>query len=76
MQQSIVVEGLEGRFRECITEKNCTLIRSDIIQDLKNLYDQVGDKTIKAKALDLIATEADLKYRKKYATVWRQAKGS
>jgi hypothetical protein len=70
-QQKLLIEGLEGRFRECITEKNCTLIRYDIIQDLRNLYDEVKDEAIKAKALDLIATEEDLKYRKKYASLWR-----
>ena len=53
------------------TEKNCTLIRYDIIQGLKNLYNEVKDETIKEKALELIETEEDLKYRKKYASVWK-----
>ena len=52
-------------------EKNCTLIRYDIIQGLKNLYDEVKDETIKERALELIETEEDLKYRKKYASVWK-----
>src|SRR6266404_3869564 len=38
-QQQKVVDGLAYRFNECISEKNCTLIRYDIIQDLRNLYD-------------------------------------
>ncbi len=71
-QQQILLDGLERRFHECITEKNCTLIRYDIIQGLRNLYDVVKDETIKAKALALIDTETDTKYRKKYATVWRK----
>ena len=70
-QQRILVDGLAGRFKECLTEKNCTLIRYDIIQGLKNLYDEVKDEKIKERALELIETEADLKYRKKYASVWR-----
>lgn len=72
-QQKILVEGLERRFKECITEKNCTLIRYDIIQSLRNLYDAaaVKDEKIKEKALELIETEEDLKYRKKYASLWR-----
>src|SRR6185369_13859948 len=37
-QQQLVVNGLEQRFHECVTEKNCTLIRYDIIVDLRNLY--------------------------------------
>jgi len=70
-QQQKLVEGLEGRFKECVTEKNCTLIRSDILQSLRNMYDAVKDEKIKAKALKLIETEEDLKYRKKYASLWR-----
>ena len=72
-QQKILVEGLERRFKECITEKNCTLIRYDIIQSLRNVYQAaaVKDEKIKEKALELIETEEDLKYRKKYASLWR-----
>ncbi len=73
-QREMMVAGLDGRYHECITEKNCTLIRYDIIQDLKNLYAAVPDDAIKEKALALIEMEADLKYRKKYATVWREKK--
>ena len=70
-QQKTLMSGLAGRFQECITEKNCTLIRFDIIQNLRKLYDVVNDEKIKEKALELIETEADLKYRKKYARLWR-----
>ena len=69
--QRRVVDGLAGRFAECVTEKNCTLIRYDIIQALRRLYDAVGDEKIRQKALELIETEEDLKYRKKCATLWR-----
>jgi hypothetical protein len=70
-QQQVLMDGLELRYRECSTEKNRTLIRFDILQDLRNLYDAVKDETIKAKALELIAIEKDLKYRKKYTTLWK-----
>lgn len=70
-QKELVMSGLEERFQECISEKNCTLIRYDIVQDLRNLYDHTGDENIKEKALELIAAEQDLKYRKKYVTVWK-----
>lgn len=70
-QQKRLVNGLERRFEECITEKNCTLIRYDIIQGLRNLYDEVKDEGVKEKALELIETEQDPKYRKKYASLWR-----
>lgn len=71
-QQQLVVDGLEGRFIECATERNTTLIRYDIIQSLRNVYDVVKDETIRAKALALIESETDLKYRKKYATLWKK----
>jgi hypothetical protein len=70
-QQDMLVQGLEGRFNECVTEKNWSLIRYDIIQGLRNLYDGVQDETIKGTALALIETEPDAKYRKKYAGVWK-----
>ena len=69
--QKTVVEALASRFQDCITEKNWTLIRYDIIQDLRNLYDAVKDERIKQKALELIETEEDGKYKKKYASVWK-----
>jgi hypothetical protein len=70
-QQKRLVDGLAGRFAECATEKNCTLIRYDISQSLRNLYAAVKDETVREKALALIETEQDLKYRKKYASLWR-----
>ena len=69
--QQMVVDRLAGRFRECVEEKNCTLIRYDIIEDLRKLYDAVQDEQIREAALALIATEEDSKYRKKYAGLWR-----
>jgi HEAT repeat protein len=71
MQRKAVVEGLSRRFAECTAEKNCTLIRSDISEGLKKLYDAVGDDGIRKTALALIETETDPKYQKKYLTVWK-----
>jgi len=71
-QTQLVVNGLEKRFHECVTEKNCTLIRYDILVDLRNLYDATTSSEIKEKALELIDLELDLKYRKKYATAWKK----
>lgn len=71
-QQQILVDGLERRFNECLPEKNWSLIRYDVIQGLRNLYDAIGDEAVKAKALALIETEQDVKYRKKYASVWKK----
>jgi hypothetical protein len=69
--QETVVDALADRFKNCSAEKNCTLIRYDIIQGLRNLYDEVKDEKIKERALELIEMEEDLKYRKKYASVWK-----
>jgi hypothetical protein len=70
--QQLVVKGLEKRYRECVAEKNGTLIRYDIIVDLRNLYDATTSSEIKEKALELIELEQNLKYKKKYAGVWRK----
>ena len=69
--QKTVVDALADWFKNCIIHKNCTLIRYDIIQDFRNLYDEVGDEKIKERALALIETEEDPKYKKKYAGVWK-----
>ena len=69
--QKTVVDALADWFKNCITHKNCTLIRYDIIQDFRNLYDEVQDEKIKEKALALIETEEDAKYKKKYTSVWK-----
>jgi hypothetical protein len=71
-QKKVYMDGLERRFEECITEKNCTLIRYDILQSMRNVYDSAKDEKIREKALELIETEDDLKYRKKYATLWKE----
>jgi hypothetical protein len=71
-QKEMLLNGLAERFRNCAEEKNCTLICYDIIQGLRKLYDKEEDETVKQLALDLIETEEDLKYRKKYASVWKK----
>lgn len=70
-QQKAYMDGLERRFRECVTEKNCTLIRYDILESMRNVFDVVKDEKIKKKALELIELEGDAKYRAKYASLWR-----
>lgn len=75
-QQARVLAGLRTRYRECLREKNCTLIRYDINVALKNLYDAVADEAIPKAAAALNATERDLKYRKKYESVWKKRRRS
>ncbi len=71
-QQQILLDGLTTRFHECTAEKNWSLIRYDISRGLKHLYDTVGDEMIRERALALIETEPDEKYRKKYASLWKR----
>ncbi|HLL44516.1 MAG TPA: hypothetical protein VK369_15305 [Segetibacter sp.] len=66
-----VVDNLSKRFDECITEKNCTLIRYDIFEVFKKIYDQVHDDELKDTALALIQREDNVKYRKKYTGLWK-----
>jgi hypothetical protein len=66
-------DGLVRRFAECRVEKNWSLIRYDIVVSLRKVFDAVGDEGVRATALELIGSEDDVKYRKKYAGVWRSA---
>lgn len=73
-QRRYLLTALGRRFADCAGEKNCTLIRYDIIVDLFKVFEATGDATVREKALALIATEEDEKYRKKYAGVWKRRK--
>jgi hypothetical protein len=66
-----VVDNLSKRFDECITEKNCTLVRYDILEVFRKIYDQVHDDKLKDTALAIIRKEDNVKYRKKYTGIWK-----
>lgn len=70
--QKLYMDGLEKRFKECVKEKNCALIRYDILVSMRNVYNEVKDESIKEKALALIEIEKDEKDQKKYKTVWKK----
>jgi hypothetical protein len=70
-QQRLLLAALQGRFQDCVAHKNCTLIRYDIVKCLRDLYDAADGDDIRRLALQLLESETDLKYRKKYATLWR-----
>lgn len=72
-QRRAIVDGLRRRFAEAAAEKNGTLIRHDIIQSLRKIHDAAPDEAVRAAAHALIETEADPKYRKKYAALWKGA---
>lgn len=69
-QKKMVITHLVDRFRKCSDEKNYTLIRYDVIVGLKKMYNELKDEKIKQATLQLIESEEDIKYRKKYATAW------
>jgi hypothetical protein len=71
-QRKALVKGLVKRFKECATEKNCTLIRYDILQSLRRVFDTVPDESLPTTAAMLIELEEDPKYKKKYSTLWRR----
>lgn len=70
LRQKLIHE-LSKRYTECETEKNSTLIRYDITEVFRKIYDNVGDPAIVEKSFALINQEKDEKYRKKYTAVWK-----
>lgn len=71
-QQAMYMDGLSKRFKECVTEKNGKLIRYDILVSMRNVYNEVGDESIRERAQALIASEKDVKNQKKCAGVWKK----
>ncbi|MCT2535340.1 hypothetical protein NC661_19310 [Aquibacillus koreensis] len=70
-QKELVMEYMVDRFKNGTDEKNFTLIRNDILQNMRNLYNHLHDEAIKQTALDLIETVDDQKYKKKYEGIWK-----
>jgi hypothetical protein len=64
-------QALTTRFAAAGEEKNGSLIRADIIDSLRRVYDATGDQAIHDTAERLIGTEPDEKYRRKYTKLWR-----
>lgn len=70
-QKNMVLNHLTERFNSCEEEKNFTLIRSDILQGMRQLWDETHDEQIKQAAMDLIEKVEDPKYKKKYRVIWK-----
>jgi hypothetical protein len=70
-QRAAYQGGMVQRFVRCDTAKNWSLIRFDVLQSMRNVYDVTGDDSIRTTAQELIDSEADVKYRKKYAGLWK-----
>lgn len=64
-----MLEHLEQRFRDCANDKHSNLIRQDVIQSIKSLYDQEKDEALLSRARKLALTESEVKYRKKYEAI-------
>ena len=73
-QSELLVSALEKRFSDCVTHKNCTLIRDEIIESLRKVFDAAQDETTRTCAKALIELEGDPKYKKKYLTLWPRKK--
>lgn len=69
-QKEMVMTYMIDRFKTT-DEKNYTLIRFDILQNMKHLYDQLDDEDIKQTAMDLIEIIEEDKYKKKYKSIWK-----
>lgn len=70
-QRDKVMDYMVERFRNGTNEKNYTLVRFDLIQNMKNLYEQLKDEKIKHTAWNLIDTVEEEKYMKKYKQIWK-----
>lgn len=70
-QRARLLQAMERRFMDAAADKNTTLIRFDIVEGLRRLYDATAADDVRVLALDLIGREEDQKYRKKYAATWR-----
>lgn len=64
-----ILAHLETQFIECVVGKHYNLIRQDIIQSLRLLYEVQKDDMLLTKAQSLIAQETEGRYRKKYAAI-------
>lgn len=70
-QEEMVMNYMIDRFKNGTDEKNFTLIRSDIIQNMRNLYNHLENEEIKQTSLELIELVDDKKYKKKYLAIWK-----
>ena len=64
-----VIAHLEQRFSECASEAHYNLLRHDIVQSFRRLYDQEKDEGLLIRARDLIQQEKEVKYRKQYEAI-------
>ncbi len=61
-----VIGHLERQFVDCVKDNHYNLIRQDIIQSMRCIYDVNKKADILARAGELVNKEKEEKYRKKY----------
>ena len=64
-----ILNHLEERFRECTNEKHYNLIRADVIQSIRSIYDATQDPALLNRAQILIMEEKEKKYLKKLMAI-------
>lgn len=67
--REIVLDHLEKQFEGCAEEKHYNLLRQDIIQSVRLLYDIEKDDEILVRAKEMVKKEQEDKYRKKYEAI-------
>jgi CO dehydrogenase/acetyl-CoA synthase beta subunit len=67
--REMILKQLGKQFAECAGEKHYNLIRLDIIQSIRLLYDYEQDDRLLAWAKEMSKTEKEEKYRKKYEAI-------
>lgn len=64
--KEIILAHLEKQFEDCTGDKHYNLIRQDIIQSMRLLYDIEKDDGVLKLAKEMVKQEKEDKYRKKY----------
>jgi hypothetical protein len=67
--KNTILDHLEKQFATCAEEKHYNLIRQDIIQSIRLLYDHEEDERLLARAKKMTKNEKEEKYRKKYEAI-------
>lgn len=67
--KTIVLDHLEKQYADCSEDKHYNLIRQDVIQSIRLLYDYEEDDSLLARAKEMIKMEKEDRYRKKYKAI-------
>jgi hypothetical protein len=74
-QKRLVIDALAKRFKECASERNGSLVRTDAITSLGNLARKAGDPAVAERAAKLIASEKNDSEQGKQRACWKKAAG-